>query len=147
MGPQTSRIAVVRPAFMPAGEQQPALSSLLAPLGGHSMALAAATQEPAGRVVVDEYERSSPSSPFSLRAVSTELAAYLKRAGVRTALVPDVAAAAAAAAPSAAVAAARAGGVAQSTNRCLMVAPTAFVFNEQAAQDNSFMHSVSACVL
>jgi hypothetical protein len=38
------------------------------------------------------------------------------------------------------VAAAAQRGVAQSTNRVLMVAPTAFGFNDQAAQDNSFMH-------
>lgn len=29
----------------------------------------------------------------------------------------------------------------QSTNEVLMVAPTAFGFNEQTAQDNSFMHA------
>lgn len=31
----------------------------------------------------------------------------------------------------------------QSTNEVLMVAPTAFGFNEQAAQDNSFMHAAA----
>jgi hypothetical protein len=31
----------------------------------------------------------------------------------------------------------------QSTNHVLMVAPTAFGFNEQAAQDNSFMHAAT----
>ncbi|MEW5303845.1 MAG: hypothetical protein WDW36_006499 [Sanguina aurantia] len=35
-------------------------------------------------------------------------------------------------------------GVRQSTNTILMVSPTAFGFNEQAAQDNSFMHVASA---
>lgn len=32
-------------------------------------------------------------------------------------------------------------GVRQSTNHVLMVAPTAFGFNDQAAQDNHFMHA------
>jgi hypothetical protein len=31
----------------------------------------------------------------------------------------------------------------QSTNHVLMVAPTAFGFNEQAAQDNSFMQAAA----
>ena len=53
--------------------------------------------------------------------------------------VPDVQAAQQASHNSARSAAG--GGPRQSTNEVLMVAPTAFGFNAQAAQDNSFMHS------
>lgn len=53
--------------------------------------------------------------------------------------VPDVMAAAH---NSARAAASR--GPQQSTNEVLMVAPTAFGFNEEAAQDNSFMHSAAS---
>ena len=63
----------------------------------------------------------------------------LKREGLRVAHVPDVRAAQQAAYNSARSAAS--GGPRQSTNEVLMVAPTAFGFNAQAAQDNSFMHS------
>ena len=37
-----------------------------------------------------------------------------------------------------------AGASEQSSNQVMMVAPTAFTFNEQAAQDNAFMHSSAA---
>jgi hypothetical protein len=36
------------------------------------------------------------------------------------------------------------GTVKQSTNEVLMVAPTAFTYNEQTAQDNHFMHGMDA---
>ena len=62
----------------------------------------------------------------------------LKREGLRVSHVPDIRAATLEAMNS--VRAARRG-VRQSTNEVLMVAPTAFGFNDQAAQDNSFMHS------
>ena len=52
---------------------------------------------------------------------------------------PDVQAAKHAQYNSARAAATR--GPRQSTNEVLMVAPTAFGFNSEAAQDNSFMHS------
>lgn len=35
----------------------------------------------------------------------------------------------------------------QSSNEVLMVAPTAFTFNEQTAQDNHFMHTADAAAL
>jgi hypothetical protein len=62
----------------------------------------------------------------------------LKREGVGVAHVPDIQLAALGAFNSVR---ARARGVRQSTNEVLMVAPTAFGFNQQAAQDNHFMHS------
>ncbi|KAF6262117.1 Amidinotransferase-domain-containing protein [Scenedesmus sp. NREL 46B-D3] len=123
---------------------------VVAPLGPSAVALAAHTQQPAQRLLVDEYARGSGGS-FALQTPATELAAYLNRRSVRVALVPDVAQAFAAAAragrpetrttvPNSVAAAAGLRSM-QSTNSVLMVAPTAFGFNEQAAQDNSFMHA------
>jgi hypothetical protein len=108
------------------------------------MALAAHTQYTPQRLLVDEYQRSSNGS-YTLAAAATELATYLHRKGLSIALVPDVSAAAAAAKalrtkiPNSVAAATKLRSM-QSTNSVLMVAPTAFGFNEQAAQDNSFMH-------
>jgi hypothetical protein len=70
------------------------------------------------------------------------------RRSLNVALVPDVAAALAAAGggrtglPNSVASAAKLRSM-QSTNHVLMVAPTAFGFNEQAAQDNSFMHAAT----
>ena len=61
----------------------------------------------------------------------------LKREGLRVCHVPDVRAAQ----QYNSGRAAQSRGPRQSTNEVLMVAPTAFTFNEQAAQDNSFMHA------
>lgn len=60
----------------------------------------------------------------------------LKRENIRVCAVPDVASAA-----KHNSAKAMQQGKRQSTNEVLMVAPTAFGFNEQTAQDNSFMHA------
>ncbi|KAF8071339.1 hypothetical protein HT031_001423 [Scenedesmus sp. PABB004] len=137
------RVAVVRPAFLPFDEPQPALSEVVAPLGGGAaLALAASSQLTHRRLLVDEYARG-PGGAYTLTRPATELAAWLHAAGVPLALVPDVGAAArgGGGAPRNAVAGATRDSGLQSTNRVLMVAPTAFGFNEQAAADNSFMHS------
>lgn len=60
----------------------------------------------------------------------------LKREGLRVAHVPHIQASTCNSAKAAANCGPR-----QSTNEVLMVAPTAFEFNDQTAQDNSFMHS------
>lgn len=117
---------------------------VVASIGHSAVALAAHTQLTPQRLLVDEYFRSSNGS-YTLSAAATELATYLHRKGLSIALVPDVSAAAAAAKalrtkiPNSIAAATKLRSM-QSTNSVLMVAPTAFGFNEQAAQDNSFMH-------
>jgi len=155
------RVGVVREAFAPYDAAPLPLASLvaalpsLAPPSRAGVALLARTQsEPHARLVVDEYVPSRDGGGYTLERVATDMAEFLRKQRVGAALVPDVAAAAAAAAtassssPSsspavlganACVAARRETGR-QCTNRVLMVAPTAFGFNEQAAQDNSFMH-------
>ncbi|GBF99812.1 hypothetical protein Rsub_12565 [Raphidocelis subcapitata] len=137
------RVAVVREAFAPSGVKPQELSQIVAPLGPRAVALSAASQEDAGAVVVDEYRRDPKTGRFALSRVAACVADFLAEQGVRAALVPDVRAAAAAAAASApnAVREVAGGASPQSTNHVLMVAPTAFGFNEQAAQDNSFMHA------
>ena len=113
--------------------------------------------------MVDEYERDEVTTGsggggggkgggggWRLSRIATRAPEFLARQGLKVALVPDVPAAAKAAAAAAAAAApnaarvAAAGASPQSTNRVLMVAPTAFGFNEQAAQDNAFMHAAEA---
>ena len=64
---------------------------------------------------------------------------FLKREGMRIVHAPDVQAAKHAQYNSSRSASCR--GPRQSTNEVLMMAPTAFGFNPEAAQDNSFMHS------
>jgi hypothetical protein len=117
-------------------------------LGGSSLALHPSTQDPAGRLLVDTYTRGSSSSSWRLEEAGADLTSWLSWQGAALALTPDLAGAAAAAADGGccvpmpnSVKAVSPGYSAQSTNHVLMVAPTAFGFNEQAAQDNSFMHS------
>lgn len=148
-GASPKRVAVLRPAFLPFDQQQPALNQVVSPLGPSAVALAASTQVTQQRLLVDEYTQSgSSSSSYELAQPSTELAAYLHRRSLNVALVPDVAAALAAAGggrtglPNSVASAAKLRSM-QSTNHVLMVAPTAFGFNEQAAQDNSFMHAAT----
>lgn len=134
---------------------------VVATLGPAAVALASHTQQPAQRLLVDEYALDSSTSSYTLHSAAVELTTYLHNKGLRIALVPDVkSAATAATAFWAAVASGRqpdealecvhlpnsvavAMGLrsAQSSNSVLMVAPTAFGFNEEAAQDNSFMHA------
>ncbi|KAK9797387.1 hypothetical protein WJX73_009806 [Symbiochloris irregularis] len=78
---------------------------------------------------------------YALRQTATELFRLLKREGVRVAFVPDIVGAEAVGSYNSAHAAASGTGVRQSSNHVLMVAPTAFGFNDQAAQDNHFMHA------
>ena len=135
----------------------PACLQVLAPLGAGAVALASSTQDPASRLIVDTYTRVSrgPNGHFQLDQVGADLTRHLHQQGVRMALTPDVAAAAAAIDATGSssssgvdlrgkvlnsIACAAQQGVAQSSNRVLMVAPTAFGFNDQAAQDNSFMN-------
>jgi hypothetical protein len=135
------RIAVVRDAFAAHDAAPRALADTLHVLGARSVAVAAAVSHPHARLVVDEYE-AAPGGTYVLRSVGGDLHRFLRAGGLRVAHVPDVPAAAARATNSAR-AAASARHARQSTNEVLMVAPTAFVFNAQAAADNTFMHSAA----
>jgi len=137
-GESAERIAVVRDAFAESTDIHRPLSSLLAALGGDSLAVAAEASDYHRRLVVDEYKLGLDGQ-YVLQNVATDLYRMLKREGVRVVHVPDVQAAKHALHNSARAAASR--GPRQSSNEVLMVAPTAFGFNSQAAQDNTFMHS------
>jgi hypothetical protein len=82
---------------------------------------------------------AAPGFHYALSRPGAPLTSALRDAGVRVSHAHDVALAAAAATNSARAAAR--GGARQSTNTVLMVSPTAFGFNAQAAEDNYFMHA------
>ncbi len=67
---------------------------------------------------------------YALESVSTDLVHYLSSKGAGVALIPDLKAIS----PTHAAVQSASSGVRQSTNEVFMVAPTAFGFNEQAAQ-------------
>jgi len=95
-------------------------------------------RHPENRLVVDEYELTSADERYRVSTIATDLFTFMNRYNVPLLHVPDIHAVAAAGLsrdvlPSPLIK--------QSTNRVLMVAPTAFVFNDQAAQDNTFMNS------
>ena len=80
-------------------------------------------------MLVDEYEASGDGSSYVLKTVGTDLVRYIMSRGMHVEQVPGV------------------GGLdgpvggKQSSREVLMVAPTAFIFNDQAAQDNTFMNT------
>ncbi|GLC77786.1 hypothetical protein PLESTB_000956200 [Pleodorina starrii] len=139
------RITVVRDAFASFDQPQRPLKQLVRPLGPFSVAVAAAlASQPEHRAVVDTYSLAPGGDTYQLEegpgSVAADLITFLRRHKQRVSLVPDVAAADLQGATP--VVAAKKG-VRQSSNEVLMVAPTAFGFNEQAAQDNSFMHAAA----
>lgn len=123
----TATVAVVRQPFTADGAPPVKLSSILREIGPGQVAVAAGICRPAGRVTVNLYQRS-PTGQLHLDVASVDVLHALHAAGVVVNVCPDPAAAQPL--PSRAL---------QSSNEVLMVSPTAFVFNEQAAQDNKFM--------
>jgi hypothetical protein len=138
-GHQPPKVGVVREAFLPHDAQPRPLASAVVPLGAGRAAVASAISAPAARLLVDEYERTA-GGDYRLSNGSTDLLRLLHREGVRVCHVPDVALALNGSYNST-VGMLAAKAARQSTNEVLMVAPTAFGFNEQTAADNTFMHS------
>mmetsp|Transcript_25245 Transcript_25245/g.54866 ORF Transcript_25245/g.54866 Transcript_25245/m.54866 type:complete len:494 (-) Transcript_25245:950-2431(-) len=136
-GKAARRLAVVREPFASYDVGAPKLSSVVRPLAPGALAVSTSASVPSSRVLVDEYVADA-SGKFQLSSIANDLLTYLNKHHTRVALLPDLAASSAL--QSTAVTGASRG-VRQSTNEVLMVAPTAFGFNEQAAQDNSFMHA------
>ena len=145
------RIAVLREPFSPAASAPRPLSSLVAKLADGAAAVASHGGDLSKRLVVDEYlltkskdskdprNKSSTSFHYALSRPGAPLTSALRDAGVRVSHAHDVSLAAASATNSARAAAK--GGARQSTNTVLMVSPTSFGFNAQAAEDNYFMHA------
>ena len=127
---------MVRDAFGTHDAGPRLLAEAVASLGPHKVAVAACVSEPTNKLLVDDYELA-PDGKYRLRTVGTDLYRFMRGHGIHVVHVPDVQAAAAGGLNSSVAAAA---GVKQSTNEVLMVSPTAFGFNDQAAQDNTFMH-------
>lgn len=113
---------MVRQPFTADGAPPVKLSSILREIGPGQVAVAAGICRPAGRVTVNLYQRS-PTGQLHLDVASVDVLHALHAAGVVVNVCPDPAAAQPL--PSRAL---------QSSNEVLMVSPTAFVFNEQAAQ-------------
>ncbi|KAG1667518.1 hypothetical protein FOA52_013708 [Chlamydomonas sp. UWO 241] len=134
--PGKATIGVLREPFAAFDQPATPLSKIIASLGGNNIAVSTAVLAPHTKVVVDEYV-STPAG-YKLAGMATDLLSYLHRHGASIALVPDVATASATTA-----AAGLSLGIRQSSNEVLMVSPTAFGFNEQAAQDNAFMRDVA----
>ncbi|KAL6778292.1 hypothetical protein ACKKBG_A17635 [Auxenochlorella protothecoides x Auxenochlorella symbiontica] len=133
-------VAVLRDAWAAHDQTPRPLAELIHPLSPCTAAVAASAADWHSRVLVDVYERPAAGGDHALKTVAGDLFHLLRSAGIRPLHVPDVPAVAAQAARLNCLASG-ARGVRQSTNEVLMVAPTAFGFNEQAAQDNTFMHT------
>mmetsp|Transcript_6 Transcript_6/g.8 ORF Transcript_6/g.8 Transcript_6/m.8 type:complete len:487 (-) Transcript_6:423-1883(-) len=134
---EPKRVAVLRDAFGSFDEPVRPLHEVIKSLGFGHVAVASKITEHHARIVVDEYERN-PQGVYKLKSASADLLSFLHNKGSRVALMPNLSAEH----PITPLTAIRKG-VKQSSNEILMVAPTAFGFNEQAAQDNSFMHKAS----
>ena len=145
---QPTHIAVVRDAFAAHDESPRSLSASVQPLGPHRVAIAADITEHHQRLVVDQYELNSADKHYHLTTIGTDLIRFLRGHGIHIRQVVDVQAAASAITSHDSYAAAAAGiSTHQSTNEVLMVAPTAFVFNQQAAEDNAFMNTETGALI
>ena len=141
------RIAVLREPFSPADVSPRPLSALVARLADGAAAVASHGGDVSRRLVVDEYlltknvkdPAAGSGFHYALSRPGAPLTTALRDAGVRVSHAHDVSLAARSATNSARAAAL--GGARQSTNTVLMVSPTAFGFNAQAAEDNYFMHA------
>lgn len=135
-------IAVVRDAFAAHDESPRLLAESLQPLGPGLAAVASNILEPHERLVVDQYEFRPEDEHYHLLSIGTDLIRFLRGHGVALRHVPDVRAAAASLKEHFKTEASLST-VKQSSNEVLMVAPTAFVFNHEAAEDNTFMNAIN----
>jgi len=126
-GASADRIGIVRNAFLPHDGKARSLKEDVR-LMGKNVGVAARVLLENERLLVDEYEVDGDGS-YVLKNVGTDLVRYIMSRGMQVEQVPGV------------------GGLGgpvggkQSSREVLMVAPTAFIFNDQAAQDNTFMNT------
>lgn len=132
---QPNTVVIVRDAFAPFDAQATSLHKVMKSLGADRVAIVTSAANTEKRLVVDEYAHDG-SGRYDLSSVGTDLLTYASEAGLQVALVPELQGS-----HNSVTAVQK--GIRQSTNEVLMVAPTAFGFNEQAAQDNSFMHKAA----
>jgi len=123
---EVDRVAKIRNVFTSASSQPPSLSQLLTKVNDRMVVIDPKVLET--RPVVDSYVRSG--SGYRLEQNSVDLLKYLNSMGIRTQLDANAKT----------LQASRASTFTkQSTNEILMVAPTGFESNMQAAEDNFFM--------
>eukprot|EP00898_Chlorokybus_atmophyticus_P001324 jgi/Chlat1/2192/Chrsp17S02756 len=128
------KLAILRDIFTPSGEDGlRSAYEVLRKLDENTVAVLASATSPARRLLVDEYIRHGKEQ-YTLQQQGVDLIRYLRKNGFKVIMEPDEDALGARAENRAPVFEAR-----QSTNQVLMVAPTAFQSNEQAAQDNYYM--------
>jgi len=137
-GGTSSKVAVVRDAFTQSDKPAKALQSVMAPLGSNRMAVSSVMSYPEARLLVDEYKLGK-NGAYELQEGSIDFLRYLKSNSIEVDYVPDLQQAVQGAYNGSRIAV---DGALQSSNEVLMVAPTAFTFNQQAAQDNYFMTSI-----
>lgn len=121
-------IGVVRDAFLPHDGKPTKLKDAISLMGG-SVGVAATVLLENQRLLVDEYEGRGDGS-YVLKNVGIDLVRYIKSQGVDVQQIPGMGHMGSAQGK-------------QSSREVLMVAPTAFIFNDQAAQDNTFMNTKS----
>ena len=129
------KVAVVRDAFMPADEDYSThkLSQFIKALSPSKVAMALEICHPYKRVLVDEYELAGDSKEYRLSTPAIDVHTFMSKHSIQMVHVPS---------PSSMTEVpASPHSIKQSTNKVMMVAPTAFGFNDQAAQDNTFMNS------
>eukprot|EP00803_Ostreobium_quekettii_P000695 evm.model.scf_906EXC.1 EVM.evm.TU.scf_906EXC.1 scf_906EXC:3950-9498(-) len=137
-GHRVQSLAVARQAFVPHTEPPQKLSEALCLASGNAVAIASTAQKGPRRWLVDKYELGAHG--YRLQASSEDLMKYVQGSGLSMFLAGDLHGVlnAGSVFKSNGYAAACKGSR-QSTNHILMVAPTAFGFNQQAAEDNTFM--------
>lgn len=128
-GAAPERVGIVRDAFAVHDQNERPLSQLMRCLQPQRVAVHPDLARPHTRAVVDHYERTSAGT-YALKQAAIDLLSWLPMHGVRMQLAENLAAA-------------KLRNAKQSTNEVLMVAPTAFGFNEQTAADNYFMHAAA----
>lgn len=129
-----AHIGIMREAFKAFDVPVKSVSQFIRRLDPGTLAVSSELSDAENRIIVDEYHLG-PGGAYQLTSMASDLLQILRHHQEKVCWLPLTEG------PlkhNSVRAAAR--GVSQSTNEVLMVAPTAFGFNEQAAQDNSFMH-------
>ncbi|KDD73274.1 hypothetical protein H632_c2359p0, partial [Helicosporidium sp. ATCC 50920] len=142
--PPPASVAVVRDAFASFDTPPRPLSSSVRVVAPGRAVLAASAARASTRLLADAYVYDASLGAYVLASSSQDLASYLSLAGVRDLRVAHDAGPASHGSttlPLSQRAQASPRSLRQSTNHVLMVAPSAFAFNQQCAQDNTFMHS------
>eukprot|EP01025_Chloroclados_australasicus_P065579 TRINITY_DN8935_c0_g1_i1.p1 TRINITY_DN8935_c0_g1~~TRINITY_DN8935_c0_g1_i1.p1 ORF type:complete len:514 (-),score=70.60 TRINITY_DN8935_c0_g1_i1:194-1528(-) len=133
---QDDTVGILRPAFAPHDYKQKSLREIMSDLGNGSVAICSRFTDGKDRLVMDVYAWQEGTDGHQVNDIATDPADMLDTLEFEVCHVNDVGHVSKSNA-----AKGLQQGIRQSSNEVVMVAPTAFTFNEQAAQDNTFMHS------